>query len=446
MDSTVKKHIAVVGSGAAGLSAAWLLAKRHTVTLLEQDGRLGGHANTVATNDPDAPDIDTGFIVFNNPCYPNFIRWMDSLGVAAEDSNMSFAVSRDSGQFEYAGGPAAGLLAQPSIVFKPRFWRMLRDLVKFYKLAPRSVDNTSGQTLGAFLAAGGYSKAFIDDHLMPFAAAVWSADVDTMLDYPVNEFIRFCDNHGLLQLRNRPQWRTLSGGSQSYVNAVAEAIGFDNIKTNFDTVKIERLSDGVVVHSRSGRTVRADHVVVATHADQALALLETPNDREQALLSQFKYETNTAYLHTDASYMPKRRAAWCSWNYVEAAASSGKVCVSYWMNLLQNFPTAKDYFVTLNPAVVPDDTATLYCTDYDHPVFNQATASAQKQLWSLQGRQRTWFCGSYFGAGFHEDAVQAGLAVAEQLGEVSRPWHLDNPSSRIVVKPLASDDTSPVAA
>lgn len=423
----------MVGSGAAGLSAAWLLAQHHKVTLIEKQERLGGHANTVNTGDANAPVIDTGFIVFNNPCYPNFVCWMDALGVATEDSNMSFAVSRDNGRFEYAGGPALGLFAQRDIVFKKRFWSMLIDLVRFYREAPKHLQQDNNLTLGEFLQAGGYSKSFTDDHLLPFAAAVWSANVHTMLDYPVSEFIRFCDNHGLLKLVNRPQWRTVSAGSKRYVDAVAAALGEENIATSFDTDKIQRSQTGVSIRSADGRVITADHVVIATHADEALALLDRPSQQESSLLGKFSYESNQAYLHTDAAYMPKRRRAWCSWNYVEASALAGKVCVSYWMNLLQNLESDKDYFVTLNPSKAPSVEDTIYTTNYSHPLFNRSTAKAQKHLWSLQGVQRTWFCGSYFGAGFHEDAIQSGLAVAEQLGGVARPWQLENPSYRITV-------------
>lgn len=443
---TCRAHVVVIGAGAAGLAAAWSLSRTHKVTLVESDNRLGGHANTETLDSHDGIAIDTGFIVYNEPCYPNFVHWMRALGVQTEASDMSFAVSRDDGNFEYAGGPALGLLAQPGLLLRLRFWRMLRDLVRFYREAPGSVAGDEETTLGQYLSRHEYSTDFIDDHLMPFASAVWSAPPVTMLDYPAAAFIRFCDNHGLLKLTGRPQWRTVTGGSQRYVAAVREALeqGGNKILTGFAGASVDRNPDGVVVRSSGNVVIQADHVVLATHADQALQCLSKPDRLEQELLGAFDYEPNLAVLHTDTSLLPKRRRVWCSWNYVESAqrggqGSSQQVSVSYWMNRLQNLPGATDFVVTLNPDGDIPHEHTLRQTQYAHPVFNPGTWRAQQRLWELQGRHRTWFCGSYFGAGFHEDAVQAGLAAAEDIGAADRPWQLDNPSSRIVVRPRLRD-------
>jgi len=440
MESAGSMHIIVVGSGAAGLSAAWLLAKQHKVTLVEQEDRLGGHACTAALNSPAKLAIDTGFIVYNEPNYPNFTRWLDALQVPTEASDMSFAVSRDNGRFEYAGGPLLGLIAQPTLPLRPRFWHMLRDLLRFYRQAPRAIPEDSTQTLGDYLVQGGYSEAFIQDHLLPFGAAVWSTSKAQMLDYPAAAFIRFCANHGLLQISNRPQWRTVSGGSQHYVSAVRSALGEAQVRTDFCVNRIERREHDVVVYARGGQTIQADHVVVATHADQALGLFDAVDSLETELLGKFTYEANRAILHTDIRFLPKRRRAWCSWNYVEADEDQpDKVSVSYWMNRLQNIDSHTQFIVTLNPRVPPPADSILRSQVFDHPVFTSETWAAQQRLWELQGRHRTWFCGSYFGAGFHEDAVQAGLAVAEQLGGVARPWQVDNPSGRIVVSPTLAE-------
>lgn len=471
MVSDDRSHIAVIGSGAAGLSAAWLLSRRHKVTLLEKDRRLGGHSHTATvvqdhnqlhhtSNIAQSAEpslivssdhkIDTGFIVYNEPSYPNLSRWFEVMNVATENSDMSFAVSRDNGKFEYAGGPALGLLAQPSLLLKPRFWRMLKDLVRFYRSAHSQIPDDATVTLGEFLHKYEYSEDFIQDHLLPFGAAIWSTPKSRMLEYPASAFIRFCENHGLLQITNRPQWKTVTGGSEQYVNAVAQALGPEAIQTDFEVARIVRSKKGVTIHDSRGQHLTADHAVVATHADQALRLLDQPSHDETSLLSVFHYASNHAYLHTDSGYLPERRRAWCSWNYVERGkgSPSSQATVSYWMNKLQNIKSEQNYIVTLNPEYPPADDQILRSAIYDHPVFTAQTWIAQQKLWSLQGQERTWFCGSYFGSGFHEDAVQSGLAVAEQLGGEPRPWVLDSPSSRIVVpsKTLANLATTAGAA
>jgi len=435
------QRVAVIGSGAAGLSAAWLLSQRHAVTLFESEPRLGGHAHTAMVTEDAATHqlpVDTGFIVYNESNYPNLVQWFKELGVETENSNMSFAVSRDDGNFEYAGGPPLGLFAQPGLLLRKRYWQMLLDLLRFYREAARKIPQDSMQSLGDYLSSGGYSQAFIDDHLMPFGAAVWSTSRGNMLDYPAAAFIRFCDNHGLLNLVQRPQWKTVTGGSQRYVQAVEKSIeaAGATIHTGVAVTNVDRSGRGALISLADGQQVDVDQVVFATHADTALALLSAPSECEASLLGAFAYDRNRAVLHTDANLMPKRRAAWCSWNYIEHADdNTAKVSVSYWMNKLQNLNTNANYFVSLNPAVAPSPESVIRTSDYEHPIFNAHTWQAQQALWSLQGVQNTWFCGSYFGAGFHEDAVQSGFAVAEQLGGKLRAWSLANPSDRIVVTP-----------
>ncbi len=435
--------IAVVGSGIAGLSAAWLLSRAHRVTLYEKEDRPGGHANTVVTSPVEGGGgpVDTGFIVYNAPSYPNLVALFDHLGVVTRPTDMSFAASLDGGRVEYAGTSLATLFAQKRNLLRPRFWRMLADLLRFYREAPKQLEGSGAErlTLGDLLDRGGYSDAFVRDHLLPMAAAIWSSPADRMRGYPAAAFLRFCENHGLLKLKDRPVWRTVEGGSRRYVDRILADMP-DTLRLNRAVEQVTREPGRVVIRDRRGDRQGFDHVVIATHADQALGLLEDPGAEEEALLGAFAYERNRAILHDDPALMPKRRAVWSSWNYLSqpAGAQDGRdaVCVTYWMNRLQGFlPPERNLFVTLNPIRPPREDSILRSFLYDHPIFGMAALAAQKRLWSLQGRRNTWFAGSYFGAGFHEDGVQAGLAVAEALGGVRRPWTVSAESGRIHLDP-----------
>ncbi|MGI4902470.1 MAG: NAD(P)/FAD-dependent oxidoreductase [Janthinobacterium lividum] len=436
-------RIAVLGSGISGMAAAWLLSRSHDVTVFEKEGRVGGHSHTVTVDLPDRQvAVDTGFIVYNEPCYPNLTALFKHLGVATQGTDMSLAVSLDNGALEYAGDTLGTLFAQRRNLYQPRFWAMLRDLVRFYREAPRHLDRFAGVSIGNWLAARGYSAAFRDDHLLPMAAAIWSAPAAQLLDYPAEAFVRFCENHGLLRFTGRPQWRSVMGGSVAYVEKLTAAYK-DQIRLARGAASVQRRHDGVWIRDTHGATERFDAVVIATHADEALALLSDPSMAETAWLGAFRYSRNRVLLHSDVTLMPRRREVWSSWNYLghrSNATASGSaqaaVCVSYWMNRLQHLGDAPPMFVTLNPSRQPAPELVHFETEYSHPVFDLATLGAQRVLWNLQGKQRTWFCGAYFGAGFHEDGLQAGLAVAEQLGGVQRPWRLEQPSARIHVRPL----------
>ena len=431
------QDIAVVGSGISGLSAAWLLASRHRVTLFEQADRLGGHTDTVeapATGGGHVP-VDMGFIVFNEAAYPNLTALFRHLDVPTRETVMTFAVSLDDGRLEYNGTDLGGVFAQRRNIVSPRFWSMLRDLRRFYAEAPRAADGLGDMSLGAFLRRGGYGSAFREDHLLPMAAAIWSAPAAVLEDYPAQAFIRFCDNHGLLKLANRPAWRSVVGGSRTYVERLMA--GFSGTTALGRGVRtIRRDATGVEIEETSGQRSRFDAVVVATHADDALAMLAAPSPGEAAVLAPFRYSRNEAVLHTDSALMPRRRKVWASWNYRRGGAGADeRLCVTYWMNALQGQPADTPLFVTLNPGVAP--AGVLRRTVYHHPIFDAAAGAAQPNLWSLQGKNRTWFCGAYFGAGFHEDGLQAGLAVAEALGGVRRPWTVRDESARIAL-PLAA--------
>jgi len=425
-----KQKICVVGTGIAGMSAAWLLSQNHDVTVYEKDDRIGGHTNTV---DVDGLGIDTGFIVYNQANYPNLIALFEHLGVDTQSTDMSFGVSVNNGNFEYAGSNLQGLFAQKRNLFRPRFWAMVKDILRFYKEAPEAIrnDHTASLSLGDFMLAGDYSASFQRDHILPMGAAIWSTPVDLMMDYPLKSFVRFCENHGLLQIRNRPKWRTVTGGSHRYVEKLT-----DNYKTNIHTNRaaqsVWKENGSVYVEDRNGITEEFDHVILAGHADQSLATLRDPHPTETKLLSTFSYQANKAILHTDETLMPRNRKAWSSWNYLsEGNDSTEAVCVTYWMNRLQKLDTQTQYFVTLNPSRSPREDSIIRSFLYHHPVFDKDAIAAQRMLWNIQGQNNIWFCGSYFGYGFHEDALQSGLAVAEACGGMTRPWQMPAELNRI---------------
>jgi hypothetical protein len=425
-------RIAVVGTGISGLAAAWLLSQRHSVTVYEQAPRTGGHSNTVGV--PTAGGtvaVDTGFIVYNPPNYPNLTELFAHLGIATKPSEMSFAVSRCDGALEYAGTSLGTLFAQPTNMLKPRFWSMLVDLRRFYRDAPRDLaEGLIGDlTLGDYLKHRGYADAFQRDHLLPMAAAIWSAPANSMLDCSAAAFVRFFENHGLLLLRDRPEWRTVCGGSRAYVERLATRFQ-EGIRRSARVISIVRADTGVKVVEANGDECRFDHVVIATHSDEALSVLQEPSSDERRLLGAIRYRQSRVVLHSDSRFMPKRRSVWSSWNYLHCGEpNGGKAQITYWMDRLQGLTVDTPLFVTLDPICEP--AGVIHTETYAHPVFDQTAHLAQRQLWRLQGRRNTWFCGAYFGAGFHEDGLQAGLAVAEQLGGVRRPWKVANESGRI---------------
>ena len=424
-------RLAVIGTGISGMAAAWLLSQRHEVIVYERDERLGGHSNTVdlpstgsAGDTPPTP-VDTGFIVFNHRTYPNLVQLFATLGVRTEASDMSFAFSLDDGRLEYCGDNLRSLFAQTRNLVRPSHYGMIRDILRFYREAAAFLtDDGAGEpTLAAYLAANRYGKAFIHRHLLPMGAAIWSTTVDEMMRFPARSFIRFFDNHGLLQVKDRPQWSTVTGGSRAYVTKLTAPYAA-SIRRGCPVATIRREINRVIVTDDAGHEDRFDHVVLATHADQALATLQDPSPAEQRILGAFRYETNNAVLHRDAALMPRRRRAWASWNYLgrSEAADPQRVSVTYWMNRLQNLDPKDPVFVSLNPLSPPLEDKVVARFAYEHPQFDQPALDAQRNLPSIQGDRRTWFCGSYCGYGFHEDGLASGLAVAESLGGVVRPW------------------------
>lgn len=421
-----RQSIAVIGAGIAGLGAAWCLARQHDVTLYEANHYLGGHSNTVDVTAGGATfPVDTGFIVYNEKNYPNLTRLFAELAVPTQPSDMSFSVSIDGGRLEYAGAAKLrGLFAQRRNLANPGFWRMIRDILRFNgELGGAAHDPAlEAVTLGEMLQARGYSRAFTERHLLPMAAAIWSGSMKSMLDFPAASFIRFFHNHGLLQVSGRPQWRTVTGGSRQYVRRIAKS--FDGkVRLNAPVAAIVRGTDGVSVTTRADETHRYDHVVIAAHGDQALRMLADPTPLERDVLSGFSYQPNRAVLHRDVRLMPRRKAAWASWNYLAQTGddANAPAAVTYWMNRLQSLHGRPDVFVSLNPTVEPREDLVEREFWYDHPQFDRSALEAQRRLPAVQGIKRTWFCGSYHGHGFHEDAFSAGLSVAAALGAPA-PW------------------------
>lgn len=432
-----KHRIAVIGSGISGLSAAWLLSKDNDVVLYESETRAGGHSNTVEIDGVNGRvPVDTGFIVYNEKNYPNLVALFKHLAVKTEASNMSFSASLRGGTFEYSGSGLGGLLGQRTNALRPRFWRMVSGIMEFYRKAPELLDRTDldGVTLGQYLDANGYDEAFIEDHLLPMGAAIWSTTAADMRAYPLVAFIRFFVNHGLVLLKGRPAWRTVSGGSREYVSRLLADFSGE-IRLGQTVRSVRREPNGSTVAGADGHVDRFDHVVIATHADQALAMLDDCDEMERTTLGAFDYTPNTAVLHTDTTLMPRRHKVWASWNYIgeKEDTADRELCVTYWMNQLQNLKGVPPVFVTLNPSRPVAKDKILASFDYTHPLFDSKALSAQRCLWQLQGRRNTWFCGAHYGSGFHEDGLQSGLAVAEALGGMKRPWQVENESGRIFV-------------
>jgi predicted NAD/FAD-binding protein len=413
--------IAIIGSGISGLGAAHALCDDARITLYESGLRLGGHTNTVdVTLDGVTAGVDTGFLVFNERTYPNLIRLFEELSVPVARSDMSFGISVAHGRdrrIEWAGTDLDAVFAQRRNLLSPRFLGMLRDILRFNREATRIAQEPGaddGLSLGEYLDRGRYGQPFRLWYLLPMAAAIWSCPMATMLAYPLSTFARFCHNHGLLQVENRPQWFTVRGGARQYVRRIASRIPDIRLGDEVVSVRRDTVTGQVVVKSRNS-SERYDHVVLACHSDQSLALLADADAGERAVLESVKYQANRAVLHTDTALMPKLRRVWSSWNYMSDGGREPNVSVTYLLNKLQPLPFDTPVMVSLNPIVEADSDKVIAEFDYEHPIFDGASIAGQRRLADVQGRRQVWFAGAWTGYGFHEDGLKSGLAAAQGI-------------------------------
>ncbi|MDQ7730884.1 FAD-dependent oxidoreductase [Halomonas sp. SpR8] len=414
------QRIAIVGSGVSGMAAGWYLSAQHEVTLFEADSRLGGHTATMDVNvDGQSHAIDTGFIVFNDWTYPHFQRLMATLGVASQATEMSFSVHETARDFEYNGHTLGSLFAQRRNLINPSFYRLLRDILRFNKQATKALESEqlpAHMTLGEYLDQHHYNRDFQQRYLLPMGAAIWSASINDLRAFPLAFFVRFFRNHGLLSVNHRPQWYTLVGGSKSYIPSLTAPYA-SRIHLNTPVINITRERNGVYITTPSG-TQRFDQVVLACHADQALAMLGDASSAEQEVLGAMPYQDNEVVLHTDTALLPRRRRAWASWNYrLDQRDSEARVSVTYDMNILQRIDSDTTFCVTLNDSASIDPSKVLGRYTYTHPQFTLAGQAAQTRYADISSTaHRTHYCGAYWRNGFHEDGVWSALRVAQALG------------------------------
>jgi len=412
-------QIAVVGTGISGLSAAWLLSKRHDVRVFEREERLGGHTNSVAVVGPRGPlPLDTGFVVFNRETYPNLVKLFDVLGVASRESDMSFSVSCRRCALEYSGSGFSGLFAQRKNLWSLPHLSMLKEIARFNRIAPELLSETKNHlTVGRYLDRELFGEEMRRHYLLPMAAAVWSSGTLGIEAFPASMLVRFFKNHGFLGVDTQFRWRTVTGGSRAYVEALTRSFR-DRIHAGSPVTSIRRDAGDAVLSFTGGGTQRFDAVVVATHADEALKLLQDPSPDERRLLSAWSYSKNDTFLHTDRSFLPETSNARASWNYHlrDCAEPKRNVAVTYYLNRLQALSEPTDYLVTLNPEGRIAEESILRRMTYTHPVYTLDSLDTQAELPALNGQRGTYYCGAYFGYGFHEDGLKSGIAVAERLG------------------------------
>ena len=410
--------IAVVGSGISGLSAAYYLSKNHQVDLFEKENHFGGHSHTIDLNiGTKKIAVDIGFIVFNFKTYPNLVKFFNENKIELEKSDMSFSVSLRNTMFEYCGKGLNGIFANRSNLFNPKFLRMFYDIIQFYKKCDTFDKFNENVTLGNFLEKEKLSKEFINYHLIPMVSAIWSMPPYEANQMPLNFFLKFFQNHGLFKLKNRPQWFTVSNRSRSYVQNILSKISGEHFK-NYIVKKIKSKSSGIdLYYGGESEFFNYDKVVIATHADEALSLIDNPTNEEKEILSKFSYRENIAYIHTDKKAMPKNKKTWSSWNSSLKKDEVNKSSITYWLNLLQNLKCDEDIFLTLNPYFEIDKSKILKKVRFTHPYFDQSALDHQSELKNLQNKRNILFCGSYFGYGFHEDGIKSSIEMLKNLND-----------------------------
>ena len=408
--------IAIIGTGIAGLTTAHLLHQQHDITVYEAGNYVGGHVNTIDVHEEhQSIAVDTGFIVFNDWTYPHFEKLLSSLNVQVQNSEMSFSAQCEATGFEWSGNGLRGLIFNKGNWHKYKAYQIFLDVLRFNKIAKEFLaDKQSNQTLGEFLAQHQFSDAFIHHYLVPMGAAIWSSEPEKINEFPVKSFLAFFNHHGLLNLKHRPQWKTIVGGSKQYVNELIKPF-IHKVHLNTPVERIKRVAQRVEIFAKGCKPEYFDHVFIACHSDQALKLLDQPTADETKVLGSIRYQANTAVLHTDSSLMPSRKSAWSSWNYFVPEQACENVKVTYYMNRLQNLPVNQNYFVTLNLDEKIDPNKTIKKLNYTHPVFDRSAIKAQMQHTLINGTQNTWYCGAYWRNGFHEDGVWSAIQSVEQF-------------------------------
>ena len=412
--------IGVIGSGVSGLVSALTLQEKFEVSLFEKNSKLGGHSNTVTIEQENKKySVETGFIVLNDKNYPIFTSLLKHLNIGVNNSSMSFSVSVDKGQFEYSSS-YIGLLGQTKNIIDPKYWGMLRDINYFYTNALKDVkDCPDNETLGQFLKRFNYSNKFIDYHLVPMTASIWSCPTKSILNFPIKSLLVFFENHKLLNIYNRPKWSTVNKGSREYVKKIKSLLK-GKIYTNAKVNKISKSKEGIRVHYQDGIKT-FDKVILACHADQSSEILIENFSEEANLLKDFKYQKNTSILHSDINFMPKRKSVWSSWNYITETGNSGNLSITYWMNELQGINSPKPILLSLNPKILPNPDLIYGQYSYSHPILDNNAINIQKKLSSIQGKNNLWFCGAWTGFGFHEDGVKSAVEIANSHN-IDLPW------------------------